>query len=56
MELDFGQEQETNRVRIVHVSAYYSNGTTLYLMNGQREVLFTNVFDVIEGSVYDVAI
>jgi hypothetical protein len=56
MELDFGEERPTNRIRVVHHSASRSNGTTLYLLNGNREVLYTKVFDVIGSLVFDVYI
>ena len=58
IELDFGQERNTNRVRLRHHVWFgtYSNGSTLYLMNGLREVVYKHVFDIVTSDLYDVYI
>ena len=52
VELDFGQERMSNKVRMVHWNCAWSNGTTLTVMNNNREVLFEHVFENTTDLVY----
>jgi hypothetical protein len=48
MELDLGEERLTNLVRVVHRFDGHrarSNGVTLFVMNGQRKILFEYTFN-----------
>ena len=47
IEIDLGEERVTNRIRVVHrldAERSRANGVTLYVMDGNRKVLFDYTF------------